>query len=49
MTKQEIEKQLQQDFGDYIEIQETDQPEPYIYITKDKYIEFCKYLKENPI
>ena len=48
MTKQEIEKQLQQDFGDHIEIQETDQPEPYIYIAKDKYIEFCKYLKDNP-
>jgi len=35
-------------FGDHIEIQETDQPEPYIYIAKDKYIEFCKYLKDNP-
>lgn len=47
MTKQEIEKQLKQDFGDHIEIQEIDQPEPFIYIAKDKYIEFCKYLKEN--
>jgi NADH-quinone oxidoreductase subunit C len=48
MTKQEIEKQLRQDFGDYLEIQESDQPEPYVYITENKYIEFCSYLKDNP-
>lgn len=48
MTKDEIEKQLVKDFGEHIEIQTTDQPEPFLYVTKEKYVEFCKYLTENP-
>jgi NADH:ubiquinone oxidoreductase subunit C len=47
MTKEEIENKLRHDFGNFIEFQETSQPEPFIYIAKDKYMEFCRYLKEN--
>jgi NADH-quinone oxidoreductase subunit C len=48
MTKQEIEQKIARDFGDHIEIQELNQPEPFVYIAKDKYIEFCEYLKNDP-
>ncbi|MCP4582062.1 MAG: NADH-quinone oxidoreductase subunit C [candidate division Zixibacteria bacterium] len=48
MTKQEIEKKLTADFGQHIEIQELDQPEPFVYISKDKYVEFCRYLYDDP-
>jgi NADH-quinone oxidoreductase subunit C len=48
MTKEEIEKKTAQRFGEYIEIQDTAQPEPFIYISKDKYIDFCTFLKNDP-
>jgi len=47
MTKAEIIKQLQSDYGDYIEIQEIEQPDPFVYITPEKYLEFCQYLKDD--
>ncbi|MCD6163408.1 MAG: NADH-quinone oxidoreductase subunit C [candidate division Zixibacteria bacterium] len=47
MTKEEIEKKITLDFKDRVEIQETNQPEPFVYISKDKYIEFCQYLKND--
>ena len=48
MTKHDIEKKLAADFGQHIEIQELEQPEPFVYVTKDKYIEFCRYLHDDP-
>jgi NADH-quinone oxidoreductase subunit C len=48
MTKQEIEQKIARDFGDHIEIQQTEQPEPFVYISRGKYTEFCKYLRDDP-
>lgn len=48
MTKQEIEQKISRDYGEYIEIQQVDQPEPYVYIKLEKYVEFCRYLKDDP-
>ena len=48
MIKQEIEQKLAKDFGAHIEIQQTNQPEPSVYIGKEKYIDFCKYLRDDP-
>lgn len=47
MTKAEIEKKLTAAFGKYIEIQQLDQPELYVYISHVKYVEFCKFLRNE--
>lgn len=48
MTRQEIEQKIARDFGDHTRIQQTEQPETYVYISKEKYIEFCRYLHDDP-
>jgi NADH-quinone oxidoreductase subunit C len=48
MTKAEIEKKLNAAFGQYIEIQPLEQPEPFVYIKLEKYVEFCKFLRDDP-
>ena len=48
MTKAEITEKIKQDFKDYVEIQELEQPEPFIYIAREKYIDFCRYLIDDP-
>jgi NADH-quinone oxidoreductase subunit C len=48
MTKEEIAGRLKEKFGSELEVLETNQPEAYIYISPDKYHEFCKFLKNDP-
>jgi NADH-quinone oxidoreductase subunit C len=48
MTKEQIENKIAQKFGSAIEIQQTKNLEAFIYVTVDKYIEVCKFLKSDP-
>jgi NADH-quinone oxidoreductase subunit C len=47
MTKEEITIKLKGKFGSDLEVLETNQPEAYVYISKERYRELCKFLKEN--
>jgi len=48
MTRQEIEQKLTKDYGRFIEVMPTEFPEAIVYIAKEKYVEFCKYLHDDP-
>jgi len=48
MTKEQIEKKISQKFGSAVQIQESKNPEAYIYVTDNKYIELCNFLKNDP-
>jgi len=48
MTKEQLENKIVQEFGSAIEIQQTKNPEPFLYVSLDKYIEVCKFLKTDP-
>jgi NADH-quinone oxidoreductase subunit C len=47
MTKVEIASKLKDKFGSDLEVLETTQPEAYVYISPEKYHEFCQFLKED--
>ncbi len=47
MTKEEIIKKIQDKFGSDIEVIDIKQPEPFIYISKDKYRDFCEYIYKD--
>ena len=47
MTKEEITKRIQDKFGSSIELVETNQPEPYIYVSSEKYHELCQFLRDD--
>jgi NADH-quinone oxidoreductase subunit C len=48
MTKEEITKRIQDKFGAAIEVVESNQPEPYIYVSADRYHELCQFLRDDP-
>ena len=48
MTKEEITERLQDKFGSSIEVAETNQPEPYIYVAPERYHELCQFLYRDP-
>lgn len=47
MTKDEIAARLKNRYGSDIEVLESNQPEAYIYISKDKYHECCQFLRDD--
>jgi NADH-quinone oxidoreductase subunit C len=48
MTKDAIVNRLKSRFGPDLELLEMNQPEPYFYISGEKYHELCAYLKKDP-
>lgn len=48
MTKEDIVGKLKNKFGAALEVVETTQPEPYVYISPENYHEFCRFLKDDP-
>ncbi len=48
MTKEEIINKFKAEFGTDIEVSEIDQPEPFLYISKQKYHELCEFAKSDP-
>jgi NADH-quinone oxidoreductase subunit C len=48
MTKQEIVDKFTDKFGPAIEIAESSQPEPYIFVSREKYHELCEFAKNDP-
>jgi NADH-quinone oxidoreductase subunit C len=48
MTKEQIENKIAGKFGPAVEIQQTKNPEPFIYIRLDRYVELCQFLKNDP-
>ena len=48
MTKEDIIRKLQDKFGSDLEVVQNNQPEPFVYISKDKYREFCRHVKTDP-
>ncbi len=48
MTKEEITKRIQDKFGGDVEVVESNQPEPYVYIAPEKYHELCRFLRDDP-
>jgi len=48
MTKDEIISKLQDKFGSDLEVQQLNQPEPFVYIFKEKYHQFCEFIKKEP-
>jgi NADH-quinone oxidoreductase subunit C len=48
MTKEEITKRIQDNFGSSIEIVESTQPEAYVYISPEKCHDFCRFLHDDP-
>ena len=47
MTKQEITEKFKNRFGADLEIIESEQPEPYLYISETKYHELCEFAKSE--
>jgi NADH-quinone oxidoreductase subunit C len=47
MTKEQIENKLTKKFGNAVEVQQTKNPEAFIYVTKEKYLELCQFLKDD--
>jgi NADH:ubiquinone oxidoreductase subunit C len=48
MTKQEITEKFKSKFGSNLEVVETEQPEPYLYISESRYHELCEFAKSDP-
>mgnify|MGYP000222445257 CR=1 FL=1 len=48
MNKDQIETRLATEFGSAVEILKTRFPEPMIYVATDKYIEICRFLRDDP-
>ena len=48
MTKQEITEKFQAKFGPDLEPIESEQPEPYLYISLSRYHELCEFAKSDP-
>ena len=48
MTKSEIADRLKDKFGPDLEVQETNQPEPYLYISREKYHDLSAFMKNDP-
>lgn len=48
MTKEEIVKRFRDKFGSDLEVMEIDQPEPYFYISREKYHALCEFAKHDP-
>jgi NADH-quinone oxidoreductase subunit C len=47
MTKDEIIGRFKDKFGTDIEVSEIDQPEPYLYISKQKYHQLCEFARSD--
>ena len=47
MTKDEIAARLKNRYGSELEVLETTQPEAYIYISKEKYHDCCRFLRDD--
>lgn len=47
MTKEKIVSRFKDKFGTDIEALEIDQPEPYLYISKQKYHQLCEFAKND--
>lgn len=47
MSKQEIIDRLKSKFGSALDVVESKQPEPYIYISREKYHELCEFIKKD--
>lgn len=48
MTKQEITEKFKSKFDSDLEIIESEQPEPYLYISSSRYHELCEFAKNDP-
>lgn len=48
MTKQEITEKFKGKFASDLEIIESEQPEPYLYIVSSRYHELCEFAKDDP-
>ena len=48
MTKDELALKLQNKFGSALEAQASNQPELLFYISREKYHDLCRFLKDDP-